>query len=125
MKRSLPLIVFSVFLCWIIFDANRGASNLFFIFAAALPWGDKLGHFVLFAILTLFANIALRFRYFQTGSIKLPVGSLLALFLACAEEFSQWANINRNFDLLDLLCGIFGIVLMSLAIRRRLGVQTA
>jgi hypothetical protein len=123
MIRSIPLILFSGFLCWIIFDANRGASNVFFNFAAALPWGDKLGHFILFGVLTLFANIALQFRFFWLGNTQLPIGSLIVLGLACAEELSQWTNLNRTFDLVDLLCGILGILFMSLLNRRRLVVE--
>jgi hypothetical protein len=122
-KRSIPLSLFAGFLCWIIYDANTGASNLFFRFAASLPWGDKLGHFVLFGILTLFTNFALGFRLFQLRRIKLPVGSLIVLVFACAEELSQWSNVNRNFDFIDLTCGILGILVASLATRRCLNAK--
>ncbi len=56
---------FFLFILWIIYLANTGGSNVFFDIIKHIPYGDKLGHFVLFGFLTLVTIAGSKFRSFS------------------------------------------------------------
>jgi len=105
-------------------------SALFFIFCVAVivladsgnlprpiraiydfPNGDKLGHFILFGVLTFFITRAFlsAFPSKPRGWATLSIGLILALLIGL-EEFSQKFFSTRSFDLVDLLASYTGIV---------------
>ncbi|MGX9726474.1 MAG: VanZ family protein [Candidatus Electronema sp. VV] len=104
---------FFAFICWIIWLADTGRSSVFFDLVKMLPYGDKLGHFCLFGLLTLGSNAALQFRKARLGWIAAPLGSLLVLCFVLLEEFSQHFVPGRTLDLLDLLADGAGIALFT------------
>lgn len=73
MKVVFPLMttLFFIFILWILFLANTGQNSVFFTFITKIPYGDKLGHFCLFGLLTLMANFA-----FKLKVVKLPLINL-------------------------------------------------
>jgi VanZ family protein len=75
------------------------------------PNGDKVGHFILFGLLTFFLTRAFlsSFPSQPRGWVALSIGLILALSIA-AEEWSQQYFSTRTFDLLDLLASYAGIV---------------
>ncbi len=97
---------FLLFLLWLMVMADRGQSHLLFDLARATPHGDKIGHLLLFATLTLLANAALGYRRLWPGIL---LGSLLVLLFALGEELSQAWFPNRTLDLLDALADLTGI----------------
>ncbi|WP_417912543.1 VanZ family protein [Candidatus Electronema sp. TJ] len=101
------------FICWIIWLADTGRSSVFFDLVKMLPYGDKLGHFLLFGPLTFGINTALQFRKARLGRIAVPLGSLLVLCFVLLEEFSQHFVPGRTLDLLDLLADSAGIALFT------------
>ena len=114
---------FFAFICWIIWLADTGRSSVFFDLVKMLPYGDKLGHFCLFGLLTLGSNAALQFRKARLGWIAVPLGSLLVLCFVLLEEFSQHFVPGRTLDLLDLLADSAGIALftwLSFRLERRI-----
>lgn len=114
---------FFVFICWIIWLADTGRSSVFFTLVKMLPYGDKLGHFLLFGPLTFGLNAALQFRKAHFGQMAAPLGSLLVLCFVLLEELSQHFFPRRTLDLLDLLADGAGIALftwLSLLLERKI-----
>ena len=99
-------ICFSLFILWIIYAADTGLDNVFFVLVDAIPYGDKLGHFFLFGILTLLLNLALRFKHLN----QLPLGSLLVFAFVILEELSQYFFPNRTLDIADIIADVLGIL---------------
>ena len=73
--------------------------------------GDKLGHFILYGLLTFFIT-----RTFLSALpsksrswVTLSVGLILALGIAL-EEYSQQFFSARTFDLVDLLASYLGVL---------------
>jgi VanZ family protein len=79
------------------------------------PNGDKLGHFLLFGILTFFLTRAClsAFPSKSRSWMALSIGLILALLIGL-EEFSQKLFSTRSFDLIDLLASYAGIVTFAL-----------
>lgn len=104
-------ILFSLFILLIIVLADAGLLSRHLIFLHNLPFGDKLGHFVLYGILTLLINLSLfRSRPLQDRrGIAVKAGLVLALLIGL-EEFSQQFFSRRSFDLLDLTFSYLGLI---------------
>jgi len=114
---SILSIVFLGFISWIIYLANTAQNSIFFEFVASIPYGDKLGHFCLFGLLTLGANLAFKLKTFRLLSLNVYVGSICVFLLASIEELSQYLIPNRTLDAVDLLADMVGIVVFSIATR--------
>jgi polysaccharide biosynthesis protein VpsQ len=107
----------------IVFLANgRETSNLF-VFIRALPYGDKIGHFVLMGIFSLLLNLALNARSVNFGRINFLLGSAVVLPIVTIEEFSQIFLQTRSFDWIDLLFDFAGILLFGELARFLIGRQ--
>ncbi|QBY04109.1 trypsin [Thalassotalea sp. HSM 43] len=102
-----------VFICSLLFMANTGQDNMFFEFKRGIPFGDKVGHFMLFGGMAMLTNFALRFRHVSKSSL-LQFGSLLVLALSTMEEFSQIFISTRTFSFYDLAANFLGISLFTL-----------
>jgi len=102
--------LFTAFLLWVIFMANTGQDIWLFELTRKVPFGDKLGHFLVFGSLTLMANLATRGKLmrFKLGSIYW--GSLSVLIFVTLEELSQYFVATRTLDLLDYLANLLGIL---------------
>jgi len=116
LKRLIPFFVvaFFCFIIWVIYLANTGQSSVFFQFIASIPYGDKLGHFCLFGLLTLMMNFAFKLKSFKVCSMELFLGTMLVVTFVIVEEFSQYYIPNRTFDLFDLLADFIGIGFFNL-----------
>lgn len=103
-------LLFAVFIIAIIILADRGQlGSLGFIYD--FPYGDKVGHFVLFGMLNFSATLT-SFRALPNRSPKLlalSIGLILALVIG-AEEYSQKFFVKRTFDLVDLTASYLGLV---------------
>jgi VanZ family protein len=105
-------------------------SALFFIFCVAVivladsgnlprpiraiydfPNGDKLGHFILFGVLTFSITRAFLSAFPSKPRVwaTLLIGLILALLIGL-EEFSQKFFSTRSFSFIDLLASYAGIV---------------
>ncbi|WP_235838571.1 VanZ family protein [Cognaticolwellia aestuarii] len=116
---SLLSVAFLGFIVWIIYLANTGQSSVFFNLVASIPYGDKLGHFCLFGLLTLGFNFVFKLKsfnlvFFNLASLKVYVGSSVVLLFAVLEELSQYFIPNRTLDATDLLADVVGILLFNL-----------
>lgn len=106
-------LVFLIFIIWIIEAANKGAPNMFISFANSIYYGDKIGHFFLYGILTLCANLALKNRPLFSWK-KLPLGTVLVTLFVVVEELSQVFFPRRTLDIEDLIADGLGIICFTL-----------
>jgi len=107
-------ILFTLFILLIIVMADAGILAQYLGFLYLYPYGDKVGHFVLYGILTFLLDLAL-FRSVAAQSRKLLAvrcGLILALLIGI-EEFSQQFFSNRTFDLVDLIFSYLGVAFFS------------
>lgn len=107
--KKLLAIAFVLFLALVIFWANTRTMPTLMRQIYIFPFGDKLGHFVLYAILAYLLTAAMPFKKLSIGKITIPLGVVLALSLATLEEFSQLFIPSRTADWLDLTSGYLGI----------------
>lgn len=111
-------VLFGFFILVIIVLADLGRLGVLYSIYD-FPYGDKVGHFLLYGILTLLLDLTL-FRAVPSasrGQVAVKSALLLA-FAITAEEFSQPYFSNRTFDLIDLAASYLGVVCFSwLALR--------
>jgi VanZ family protein len=113
-------IIFGLFIITIIVLADLGKLG-FIYFLYSFKYGDKVGHFILYGILTLLIDLTL-FRSSAQGDsvtvlpswrqVAVKVGLILA-FAITVEEFSQQYFSKRTFDLIDLTASFLGVIFFS------------
>lgn len=96
-KIHLLSVTYTTFIILAIIIANSGSSNVVFSAVKTLPYGDKIGHFILMGGLALVINLSLKYRMVTIIRLSVPLGSLLVLTVVVIEEFTQITNINRTF----------------------------
>lgn len=115
--KKLVAFLFLVFILVVILAADRGTIPPFIRALYRFHGGDLVGHFFLYGILALLLARAFP-RRFAGGGFSLAISSLWAVGLAMMEEISQFFFPLRTPDLLDLACGVLGILLADrLAVR--------
>ncbi len=75
-----------------------------------IPYYDKIGHVVLYALASYLGHRVLNRRHFR-GARYLPVFPVLFGLAMTAEEIVQGLSPHRTLDALDLVCSLIGIVL--------------
>ena len=111
--RYLFSITFFLFICWIIFEADTGSPNFFIDQVKGIPYGDKLGHFTLYGMLTFLVNISLKLHSTTLKGHTIQSGALLVGSFAILEEFTQILLHTRNFQLSDIVSDLVGIYCFS------------
>src|SRR5215204_1966581 len=104
---------FTLFIILIIILADLGQLG-FLKILNQIPYGDKIGHFVLYGILTLLLDLSLT-RALPNPNRKLiilRIASILALLIGL-EEYSQQFFAKRTFDLVDLTFSYLGVTFFS------------
>ena len=99
--------VFCAFILWVIYMANTGQSFPLFSWVRSIPYGDKIGHVVIYGLMTLGVNGVMRFRFVKWGS-------LLVASFALLEELSQYFVATRILDIGDLFADALGITVFTL-----------
>ncbi len=107
-------IGFVVFLGLIIYWANTASMPALVKQIYRFPFGDKLGHFTLYATLAYLLSLAMPFKKVTIFGKPIALGVLLALGFATLEEFSQFFFPSRTPDLFDLASGYLGIFASTL-----------
>ena len=106
-------VVYILLLAGIIVLANIRETQYLFRPIRRLPYGDKMGHFLLMGVFSLLVNLALRTRTFRLWRVNVLVGTLIVLAIVFLEEFSQIFVRGRSFDYRDLIADFAGIVLFG------------
>lgn len=106
-------ILFTLFIVLIIILADLGELG-FLKILNQIPFADKIGHFVLYGILTLLLDLTLT-RALPHPSRKLIVLriALILSLLIGLEEYSQQFFAKRTFDLVDLAFSYLGVIFFS------------
>lgn len=118
-------IFFGLFLLFIIVLADIG--NLGWLGRVySIPYGDKVGHFVLFGLLSFVVDLSLfQNRPAQDRRRLAMIASLIIITVIGLEEISQNWFPTRSADLFDWLSGCAGVILFSwLAVRIKTGGRT-
>ena len=101
--------VFTFFIAWVIYEADSHSTNIFFSSVGAIPYGDKIGHFVLYGLLAMFFDWSFNFKSRLLFGYNIPFSALVILGFAVIEEFTQILLESRNFDLVDILFDFLGM----------------
>jgi polysaccharide biosynthesis protein VpsQ len=109
MKRIAVLFAVFILIVIILADLNRIPNFIKAIYD--FPNGDKVGHFVLFGLLSFFITLAFIYSLPNRDPklVALSIGLILALLIGL-EEFSQKYFSARTFDLVDLAMSYFGVL---------------
>ena len=109
-------VLFTLFIITIIILADTDHMPRLIHAVYDYPYGDKLGHFILFGLLNFFVTLAcirpLTDR--PPKQVALWIGLSLALLVGL-EEFSQKFFATRTFDLLDLAASYLGLIVGGFA----------
>lgn len=112
----LVAVLFSGFIVAMIITANTGIRHPGTELVRVLPYGDKVGHAVLFGSLTLIVNLALSCRTIRPPlGPRLLTGTVAITIFVIVEELSQGFVATRSLDATDLMADLVGITLASLA----------
>ncbi len=106
-------LLFSLFIITIIVLADEGRLGPirgFYDF----PYGDKVGHFILYGLLALILNLYFLSRPRADPKRLVLTVSLILAILIGLEEWSQARFPNRTMDIVDLAFGYAGVVVFSL-----------
>lgn len=104
---------FTLFIILVIILADLGKLGILRVLNQ-IPFADKIGHFVLYGILTLLLDLTLT-RALPPPSRKLLVLriALILSLLIGLEEYSQQFFAKRTFDLVDLTFSYLGVIFFS------------
>lgn len=116
MKRArmkIFLVVYIFVLAFIIFLADRRGTRYMLSFVGNIPYGDKLGHFLLMGGFSFLLNMVLSARTFRLWKFRYLLGSVIVLAVVTIEELSQMFVAGRTFDRSDLVFDFLGIFLFG------------
>ncbi|MEO1208529.1 MAG: hypothetical protein AAFX78_03220 [Cyanobacteria bacterium J06638_20] len=74
-----------------------------------LPYHDKFGHVILYAIATFLGHLTLQRRHVILASMRLPLWVLIFGSFTIVEELGQGLSPNRSLDAMDLVCSLVGV----------------
>ena len=109
-------VIYTILLIMIIAMVNRGGysvMNFITQFVHSIPYGDKVGHFLLMGFLSFMVNLSFKGKKFKLFYLSILIGSFLVCIVVTLEEFSQIFVLARTFDLGDLLFDYLGIFLFG------------
>lgn len=78
------------------------------------PYGDKIGHFFLFALLSMIVIGATKFKSFSFLNFRIYWAVAAITMFALADEIFQHFSPNRTLDIFDFVAGVFGIIAAQL-----------
>ena len=110
---KITLYVYIFILAVIIFLSDWNGTAYLLDFVMYVPFGDKIGHFLLFGFFSLMLNLALKARTFRIWRINFLLGTLIVLIVVFVEEFSQIFIRGRSFDYRDLIADFAGIIIFG------------
>lgn len=110
--RLIPVVAcfFFLFILWIILVSDIGDSNILIDSVRTVPYGDKLGHMSLYAVLAVLVDLS--FKPNEKKYLGLSLGCALVLAFALIEELSQGLfPSRRTLDLKDAVADCVGVYL--------------
>lgn len=117
MKIKIVTTVYVFILAGIVVLADFRGTRYLLDFVGSIPFGDKIGHFLLMGTFSFLLNLALSAKTIRFWRINVLLGSSIVLTLVTLEEFSQIFVVGRSFDLTDLVFDYAGIFIFGEAAR--------
>ncbi|MFC3150831.1 VanZ family protein [Litoribrevibacter euphylliae] len=123
-KAVMGLVCMVLLIFGTLYQVNQGETYFLVEWLQHVPNGDKIGHLMIFGVLTFMLNLTLLGKSVRLGvpGVKKGVQVNLALLLvglfAVTEEFSQLYIASRNFDFMDLGCDAVGMAVFYLLSKR-------
>lgn len=112
-RMKIILVVYILILAFIIFLADNKGTAYLLNFMRNIPYGDKIGHFLLMGGFSFVLNLALNAKTLKVWKFNYLLGSLIVLVVVTIEEFSQIFVRGRTFDLTDLAADFLGVFLFG------------
>ena len=112
-RMKILLVVYIFILAVIIFLASQKGTRYMLNFVGNIPYGDKLGHFLLMGGFSFLLNLVLNARVFRLWKFSYLLGSLIVLAVVTIEEISQKFVAGRTFDWSDLVFDFLGIFIFG------------
>lgn len=109
---------FSIFIIIVVILADMGSLPGLIRGLYGFPNGDKLGHFILYGILSLLLNLAFTLRPGLNLSRTILTVSLVLALLIGLEEWSQSLFGSRTMDIVDLLASYAGVTMAAFVVWR-------
>ncbi len=114
--------LFSLVILYLILFATKQQGIPLFYWAESIPYGDKLGHVGLSAMLVLFLSAVTRCKSFKIAGIPVYWSFAAALALLTFGEITHHFNAARSFEWGDLLANLtgtlFGVAISALVYDR-------
>lgn len=110
---KITLYVYIFILAVVVFLANQKGTAYLLEFVSFIPFGDKIGHFLLAGIFSFLFNMVLGGKEINLGLIKYLFGSVIVLTIVTVEEVSQIYISGRAFDWRDLFFDYSGIYIFG------------
>jgi hypothetical protein len=114
---NITAVLFSLFILSIIYLANTGGNVAAMTAVRSVMHGDKIAHFFLFGTLGFVLNLAFFCKTWRWFGIPIYRGTALVLLFAIIEESSQYFITRRNFDLMDMLADVLGLLFFAIFTR--------
>ena len=115
-RRVVRIVLASVYtaaVALIVFAANRGQLGGLPGALHVAPGADKFCHLLLVGGLAFAINLAADCRPWRLGGRAWLPGTVICLPLSVVEELTQIAIPSRNFDPLDMLMNVLGVLLIG------------
>ncbi|MEK7989873.1 MAG: VanZ family protein, partial [Thiotrichaceae bacterium] len=106
-------VLYGLLILTIIMLANFGMLSPISSQLHKIPYSDKIIHFLLIGGLAFMVNYSLQCRAWHIGTWPILKGSVFVAIVITLEEFSQYFQVNRSFDLIDLAANYAGIIAFS------------
>ena len=100
---------FIVFLVTLIMLKDTGSCEKIFELLKYVPWGDKIGHFLLMGMFSFLLNIVLYPRRCGFLLTDIQKGTVIATILVTLEEMTHMFLDTRSFSVADLASDYTGI----------------
>ena len=112
-RMKILLVVYVFLLAVIIFIAGRKGTRYVLNFVGNIPYGDKIGHFLLMGGFSFLLNLVLNAKTVGRGKFNYLLGSLIVAVVVTLEEISQIFVGGRTFDWGDLVFDYLGILVFG------------
>ena len=112
-RMKILLVVYVFHLAVIIFIAGRKGTRYVLNFVGNIPYGDKIGHFLLMGGFSFLLNLVLNAKTVGRGKFNYLLGSLIVAVVVTLEEISQIFVGGRTFDWGDLVFDYLGILVFG------------
>ena len=112
-RMKILTVIYIFILAVIVFLADQRTTQYLFMPLRNLPYGDKIGHFLLMGFFSFLLNLALSAKTVNVWKVNYLLGSIMVLTVVTIEEFSQIFIRGRTFDWSDLIFDYLGIFIFG------------